>query len=152
MGHPFDTIKVKCFCAFYSIVFFIEPTSTSFCLSLLHSNTNFTVKTVGVSGIRTRIVGVEGEYANHLTTTTALDIPNLNTILFVPMWLSVTAPKRFAVLVPGSPRFRGRSFRCRTGREWRLSCWLRKKQKIVKLLLCLVTNRLYWQAIPRGRQ
>ena len=31
-------------------------------------------KTVGVSGIRTRIVGVEGEHADHLTTTTALII------------------------------------------------------------------------------
>ena len=29
-------------------------------------------KTVGVSGIRTRIVGVTGERADHLTTTTAL--------------------------------------------------------------------------------
>ena len=28
-------------------------------------------KTVGISGIRTRIVGVEGEHADHLTTTTA---------------------------------------------------------------------------------
>ena len=56
-----------------------------FVLFSVFSHTNFTVKTVGVSGIRTRIVGVEGEYANHLTTTTALDIPNLNTILFVPM-------------------------------------------------------------------
>ena len=28
-------------------------------------------KTVGVSKIRTRIVGVEGEHADHLTTTTA---------------------------------------------------------------------------------
>ena len=35
-------------------------------------NTNFTGKTVDVSGIRTRIVGVEGEHTDHLTTTTAL--------------------------------------------------------------------------------
>ena len=28
-------------------------------------------KTLGFSGIRTRIVGVEGEHADHLTTTTA---------------------------------------------------------------------------------
>ena len=35
------------------------------------SNTNVTEKTVGVSGIRTRIVWVEGEHADHLTTTTA---------------------------------------------------------------------------------
>ena len=33
-----------------------------------HNNTE---KTVGFSGIRTRIVGVEGEHADHLTTTTA---------------------------------------------------------------------------------
>ena len=32
----------------------------------------FTEKMVGFSGIRTRIVGVEGEHAYHLTTTTAL--------------------------------------------------------------------------------
>ena len=31
----------------------------------------FNRKTVGVSGIRTRIIGVEGEKADHLTTTTA---------------------------------------------------------------------------------
>ena len=41
----------------------------SFCLFLFFSNTNFTEKTVGVSWIRTRIVGVEGEHADHLTTT-----------------------------------------------------------------------------------
>ena len=35
------------------------------------SNTNFTEKTVDVCGIRTQIVGVEGEHADHLTTTTA---------------------------------------------------------------------------------
>ena len=29
-------------------------------------------KTVGFSGIQTRIVGVEGKHAEHLTTTTAL--------------------------------------------------------------------------------
>ena len=29
-------------------------------------------KTVGVSRIQTRIVGLEGEHADHLTTTTAL--------------------------------------------------------------------------------
>ena len=32
---------------------------------------NFTEKTVGFTGIRTRIVEVEGEQADHLTTTTA---------------------------------------------------------------------------------
>ena len=29
-------------------------------------------KTVGVSGIRTRIVGVQGKHTDHLTTTTAM--------------------------------------------------------------------------------
>ena len=43
-----------------------------FCLFSLFSNTNFTEKTVGVNGIRTRIVGIEGEHTDHLTTTTAL--------------------------------------------------------------------------------
>ena len=38
------------------------------------SNTNFTEKIVGFSGFRTRIVGVEGEHADHLTTTTAHQI------------------------------------------------------------------------------
>ena len=32
------------------------------------SNTNFIEKTVGFSGIRTRIVGLEGEHADRLTT------------------------------------------------------------------------------------
>ena len=36
---------------------------------LFFSNTNFTEKTVDVSGIRTRIVGLEGKHADHLTTT-----------------------------------------------------------------------------------
>ena len=31
---------------------------------------NFTEKTVGLSGIRTHIVGVEGKHAENLTTTT----------------------------------------------------------------------------------
>ena len=32
--------------------------------------TIYRINTVGFSGIRTRIVGVEGEHADHLTTTT----------------------------------------------------------------------------------
>ena len=43
----------------------------SFCLFPFFSYTNFTEKTVGFSGIRTRIVRVEGKHADHLTTTTA---------------------------------------------------------------------------------
>ena len=42
-----------------------------FCLFSSFSNTNFTEKTVEVSRIRTRIVRVEGEHADRLTTTTA---------------------------------------------------------------------------------
>ena len=42
------------------------------------SNTNFTGKTVDVSRIQTRIVGIEGEHADHLTTTTAQKINRLN--------------------------------------------------------------------------
>ena len=48
-----------------------------FCLFSFFSNTNFTEKMVGVSRIRTRIVRVEGEYADHLTTTTAPIIKNV---------------------------------------------------------------------------
>ena len=43
-------------------------------LFFVFSNTNCKEKTAGVSGIRTRIVGVEGEHADHLTTTTALQL------------------------------------------------------------------------------
>ena len=44
-----------------------------FCLFLIFSNTKFTEKTAGIRGIRTWIIGVEGEHADHLTTTTALN-------------------------------------------------------------------------------
>ena len=46
------------------------PTPASFCLFSFFSNSNFTEKTVGFSGIRTRIVGVKSEHADHETTTT----------------------------------------------------------------------------------
>ena len=46
------------------------PTPASFCLFSFFSNSNFTEKTLDVSGIRTRIVGVEGKYADHWTTNT----------------------------------------------------------------------------------
>ena len=56
-------------------------------------------KTVGVSGIRTRIVGVEGEHADHLTTTTAQRWHLLNWIfsvetrvIFIPV-IKVTQQK-----------------------------------------------------------
>ena len=41
-------------------------------------NTNILEKTVGFSEIRSRIVGVEGKHADHLTTTTALETYFLN--------------------------------------------------------------------------
>ena len=52
-------------------------TSASFCL-FFFPNTNFTEKTVGFSGIQTRIVKVEGEHADHLTTATARATEMLN--------------------------------------------------------------------------
>ena len=45
------------------------PTRPLFCFFLFFSNTNLE-KTVVLSGIRTWIVRVEGEHADHLTTTT----------------------------------------------------------------------------------
>ena len=53
------------------IIFLNGPTPATFCLFLFFSSTNFTEKTVCFSGIQTQIVGVEGEHADHLTTTTA---------------------------------------------------------------------------------
>ena len=38
---------------------------------LFFSNTNFTEKTVGFCGLQTQIIRVEGEHADHLTSTTA---------------------------------------------------------------------------------
>ena len=48
------------------------PTPASFCLFSFFSSTIFTENTAGVSGIWTRIVGIEGEPADQLTTTTAI--------------------------------------------------------------------------------
>ena len=45
-----------------------------FCSFSFVSNTNFTEKTVGFSRIQTWIVRVEVEHADHLTTTTALQV------------------------------------------------------------------------------
>ena len=47
------------------------PSPASFCLFPFFSDTNLTKKIVDYSGNRTRIIGVEGEYADHLVTTTA---------------------------------------------------------------------------------
>ena len=48
------------------------PSSASFCIFSFLSVTNFAEKTVGFSRIQTRIVRVEDEHADHLTTTSAL--------------------------------------------------------------------------------
>ena len=42
-----------------------------FCLFTFFSHTDFTEITVGMSGIRTQLVKVDGKHADHLTNTTA---------------------------------------------------------------------------------
>ena len=67
-----------------------------FCLFSVFPNTNFTEKTIGFSGIRTRIVRVEGEHADHLTTTTtALLGQHFASIWIVDvvLWSSQSPPK-----------------------------------------------------------
>ena len=49
--------------------FFNGPTLASFCLISSFSSPNFREKNYSFSGIWTRIVGVEGEYADQLSTT-----------------------------------------------------------------------------------
>ena len=44
-----------------------------FCLFSVFLKTNFTEQAIGVSRIQTRIIGAEGEHADHLTTTTVSD-------------------------------------------------------------------------------
>ena len=51
---------------------FVQNVFAVFCSSSFFLNTNFTEKTVDVSGIRTRFVGVEGEHANHTTTSSSI--------------------------------------------------------------------------------
>ena len=53
------------------INFFFKWAPASFLFIFVLFKHNFTDKTVGFSGIRTRIDGVEGEHTDHLTTTTA---------------------------------------------------------------------------------
>ena len=60
------------------------PTPASLLFIFVFIKHNLYRKTVGVSGIRTRIVGVEGEHADHLTTTTAL-IPSILHLYFHPL-------------------------------------------------------------------
>ena len=52
-----------------AIPFLKGPTTATLCLLSIFSNTNLQKK-LGSSGILTRIVGVEGVHADHLTTTT----------------------------------------------------------------------------------
>ena len=59
--------------AYVGFLFFLKksgPTPAPFCLFSYISNT-ILQKNSRLSGIWTRIVGVEGEHADHLTTTTA---------------------------------------------------------------------------------
>ena len=60
--------------------FFLKngPTPAAFCLFSFFSNTNYAEKGVGFRGIQTRSAGVEGENADHLTTTTAPKRPSLH--------------------------------------------------------------------------
>ena len=55
-------------------VLFYGPNSASF-LFIFVFQTQIYKKTVGLSGIRTLIVGVEGKHADHLTTTTTTAQP-----------------------------------------------------------------------------
>ena len=50
------------------IRFLNGPTPASFLCIFVLFKLKFYIKTVGFSGIRTWIVGVEGEHADHLTT------------------------------------------------------------------------------------
>ena len=61
---------VQCLLCFWVILGKWTNPGLFFCLFLLFPNTNFT-ETVDFSGIRTWIIGVEGEHADHVTTTVA---------------------------------------------------------------------------------
>ena len=52
-------------------VFLIGPTPASFLFIFVLFKHNIIEKNLGFSRIRTRIVGEEGELADHMTTTTA---------------------------------------------------------------------------------
>ena len=60
-------LKIRFVNAFF--IFKNGPTPASFCLLSFFQ----TEKNVGLSRIRTRIVGVKGEHADHLTTTTLVN-------------------------------------------------------------------------------
>ena len=54
----------------YVNIFLNGATPASFFIFVLFKHQFYRKKTVGFSGIQTLIVGVEGEHADHLTTTT----------------------------------------------------------------------------------
>ena len=54
--------------------FFNGGTPASFCFYFLSFKLQFYKKIVDFSRVRTRIVGIEGEHDDHLTTTTALNM------------------------------------------------------------------------------
>ena len=56
------------------MIFLNEPSPATFLFIFVLFNHKFYRKNVGVSGNRTRIVGAEGEHADHLTTTTAKSV------------------------------------------------------------------------------
>ena len=64
-----STFRKNAYCFKRKHYFLNRPTPTSFCWTSVFSSTNFTEETVGVSEIQTRIVQVEGEHSDHLTTT-----------------------------------------------------------------------------------
>ena len=58
------------FVRFQSFISFFKMTPASFLFFIIFKHEIYR-KTVGVSGTQTRIVGVEGEHTDHLTTITA---------------------------------------------------------------------------------
>ena len=76
----FCTLTVTCQIGYFEIKFHFflkkqmgqpRPLSVYF---RSFSNTIYTEKTVGFSETRTRIVGIEGKHADHLTTTAPISI------------------------------------------------------------------------------
>ena len=59
----------------------MAQTPAYFVCFLVLLNTNLTEKTVGFPEIRTQIVGVEGEHADHLTTTRIWPVLQRNKIV-----------------------------------------------------------------------
>ena len=70
--------------------FFLKKVGQPQPIFLFFSKNNLQKKTVYFSGIRTQIVGVEGEHADHLTTTTTHGPPPRCVKVYPPPLLSVT--------------------------------------------------------------